>query len=263
MTPEEDPFIEGIAAEPADEALRLVYSDWLEEHGEDARAAYLRAEVAHFRKPEAERRDYAWSEMPGVDPVWAAMVSRTGILVPGITFSDTGPKITRADLKALEDHWGQPLPPDYVAFMLLYNGGKPDPGFLYSYEKDYDEEGERIYINYNDELRLFSLGEKDENGRPYHWTTATELSGGATLYEHDIEDFNRMMPIGLLTYETEEGVEADLYVLVMNPTQDSERYFHLEFTSDGSLFRGDEVNSRETFTGLLHSLETRTDENEE
>ena len=32
MTPEEDPFIDGLVADPADEALRLVHSDWLEEN---------------------------------------------------------------------------------------------------------------------------------------------------------------------------------------------------------------------------------------
>lgn len=44
MTTEED-FLAVLKANPADDTARLVYADWLEEYGDDARAAYLRAAV--------------------------------------------------------------------------------------------------------------------------------------------------------------------------------------------------------------------------
>jgi uncharacterized protein (TIGR02996 family) len=40
--PEEEAFLAGIRRRPADNALRLVYADWLEERGEERRAEYLR-----------------------------------------------------------------------------------------------------------------------------------------------------------------------------------------------------------------------------
>lgn len=48
MTTEED-FLAVLKANPAADTARLVYADWLEEHGDDARAAYLRATVEMVR----------------------------------------------------------------------------------------------------------------------------------------------------------------------------------------------------------------------
>ena len=43
-------FLEAIAADPDDEATRLVYADWLEEHG-DSRAQFLRLEIEYRKTP--------------------------------------------------------------------------------------------------------------------------------------------------------------------------------------------------------------------
>ena len=48
ISPEEQPFLDEIRANPDDDAARLVYADWLEERGEDA-AAFLRWDVEWFR----------------------------------------------------------------------------------------------------------------------------------------------------------------------------------------------------------------------
>lgn len=45
MTTESD-FVAAIVAAPDDDALRLIYSDFLEEHGQEDRAAFIRLEVA-------------------------------------------------------------------------------------------------------------------------------------------------------------------------------------------------------------------------
>jgi uncharacterized protein (TIGR02996 family) len=44
MTPEHA-FLYAIKDDPADDAVRLVFSDWLEENGQPARAEFLRLQV--------------------------------------------------------------------------------------------------------------------------------------------------------------------------------------------------------------------------
>src|SRR5438552_18844634 len=50
-------FLKAIRADPADDALRLIYADWLEEHG-DPRAEYLRLrhQITSSPKPLRPRR---------------------------------------------------------------------------------------------------------------------------------------------------------------------------------------------------------------
>jgi uncharacterized protein (TIGR02996 family) len=52
-------LLRAILAAPADDTPRLVYADYLEEHGDPARAAFIRTQIALARVPE-------------YDPVWAA-----------------------------------------------------------------------------------------------------------------------------------------------------------------------------------------------
>jgi uncharacterized protein (TIGR02996 family) len=51
MNTTEDGLIRSIAAEPEDDTPRLVYSDWLEEHGQPERAEFIRAQIALARDP--------------------------------------------------------------------------------------------------------------------------------------------------------------------------------------------------------------------
>jgi uncharacterized protein (TIGR02996 family) len=201
---EEDGFIEAIGAAPEDEALRLVYADWLEDHGKSAHSAYLRTEVEFFRPPRRKKKlTGAWTKSKEFDPVWAAMVSRPphGILRPGLTFSSGGPPLSRNDLKSLEEHWGASLPPDYAAFLLLHNGGRPgipnlqiwcagpdDPAEIEGYEPGL----------FSPEVYLYSLGEKDETGVPAHWTSA---AGMCAEHDSSVEAriTARLMLIGTLT----------------------------------------------------------------
>ncbi len=44
-----EPFLKMICANPADDAPRLVYADWLEENGEELRAVFIRAQVSLAR----------------------------------------------------------------------------------------------------------------------------------------------------------------------------------------------------------------------
>lgn len=46
---EQAAFLRAICDEPADDTARLVYADWLEEHGERERAFYIRSEIGIWR----------------------------------------------------------------------------------------------------------------------------------------------------------------------------------------------------------------------
>jgi uncharacterized protein (TIGR02996 family) len=52
----QDDFVNGIAANAADDDLQLVFSDWLEEHGNTLRAELLRIQVELAKIPSEDRR---------------------------------------------------------------------------------------------------------------------------------------------------------------------------------------------------------------
>jgi uncharacterized protein (TIGR02996 family) len=77
-------FLRAIQENPADDAARLVYADWLEERG-DVRAEYLRAELALARlpadAPEAPAlRSRLWRAWAAVDPSWLAVFTQPRLL---------------------------------------------------------------------------------------------------------------------------------------------------------------------------------------
>lgn len=83
MSPEEQPFLDEIRANPDDDAARLVYADWLEERG-DVRAEYLRVEVEYqdarrrlWRSRQVQKRLHEIRQSIGLD--WLAVVARTRI----------------------------------------------------------------------------------------------------------------------------------------------------------------------------------------
>src|SRR4051794_9153561 len=49
-------LLHAIAEEPSDDTLRLILADWLEDHGEGARAEFVRNQVQLQRLPEWDRR---------------------------------------------------------------------------------------------------------------------------------------------------------------------------------------------------------------
>jgi uncharacterized protein (TIGR02996 family) len=55
----EEAFLAAIRDEPDDDGLRLVYADWLEEHGDAARAELIRVQVEQARSGDDSRRYYA------------------------------------------------------------------------------------------------------------------------------------------------------------------------------------------------------------
>src|SRR5438046_2537388 len=51
-----DPLLQAVLAEPQDDALRLVYADWLEEHGDPDRAELIRLQCELARLEPSDRR---------------------------------------------------------------------------------------------------------------------------------------------------------------------------------------------------------------
>jgi uncharacterized protein (TIGR02996 family) len=51
-----DSLLQTIVDEPADDSIRLIYADWLEDHGQEDRAGFIRARVELARLEESDPR---------------------------------------------------------------------------------------------------------------------------------------------------------------------------------------------------------------
>jgi uncharacterized protein (TIGR02996 family) len=247
---DDETFLAAIRAAPTAAAPRLAYADWLEERA-DPRAAYLRAEVDHFSAEWDDIRDSpAWSLRKQVDPVWAAIVSRAplGILVPGLTFLGCGPKLQPADLRRIEDRWQARLPPDYAAFLLCFNGGRPSRPYLYSYA-DYSEGAEEYY----DEVRFFSTEDRDLDGRPYLLLSVVEVYHGRVSERTDAERLSRLMPIG--TVGRDDGSEAMLALDVQG--DEFPQVTEVVYWEHSGVSEEGDVHATDSFTGVLLELRER------
>jgi uncharacterized protein (TIGR02996 family) len=56
LFPEPDPFVRAILEKPDDDLPRLVYADWLDEHGDAARAEFIRVQIELARLPKDDPR---------------------------------------------------------------------------------------------------------------------------------------------------------------------------------------------------------------
>jgi uncharacterized protein (TIGR02996 family) len=59
---DEQALLRAILADPADDTVRLAYADWLDEHAEADRAAFIRVQIELARLPEADPRRTALRE---------------------------------------------------------------------------------------------------------------------------------------------------------------------------------------------------------
>ena len=58
-------FVNALRADPADEATRLVYADWLEDHGQGERAEFIRLEMRLLALPDDHPRRPVMKERRG------------------------------------------------------------------------------------------------------------------------------------------------------------------------------------------------------
>jgi uncharacterized protein (TIGR02996 family) len=84
-TPDEEALLAAIDAAPSDDAPRLVYADWLQERGVEAKAEYLRAVVRLLHAPEDAAVVARCLEVAqGLDPDWRQRVGgRFEVVVQG------------------------------------------------------------------------------------------------------------------------------------------------------------------------------------
>lgn len=74
---EEEPFLKGIEAHPADNTVRLIYTDWLEERGDESRAEYLRVLCAWLARRPAKDQQFADKERelrPALSRKWLSRI---------------------------------------------------------------------------------------------------------------------------------------------------------------------------------------------
>src|SRR5262249_36539754 len=93
---EDTAFLRAIVADPKDDAARLVYADWLEEHG-DPRAEFLRVDCALAgMKPNDQRYEALQGRLrqlsETLDAGWLTVVSRPPIENCGLRFKFRCPK---------------------------------------------------------------------------------------------------------------------------------------------------------------------------
>ena len=119
---EDEAFIRAIVDNPGDDTPRLVYADWLDDR-DDPRGRYLRAEREVVETGDIARLRELAAEL---DPVWVARVSMppVGMCIEHVELERRGPTVSRADIAAVESTISASFPPDYVAFLLNYNGGE-------------------------------------------------------------------------------------------------------------------------------------------
>ena len=121
---EDEALLRAIVVNPGEDTPRGAYADWLDEH-DDPRGLYLRAEFEWARTGKKEK---ALRKLgAGLDPVWVYRVSRPPVGVcfrQSILVSDTqGPKLSLQEIQHAGERYGG-FPPEYVAFLLNYNGGE-------------------------------------------------------------------------------------------------------------------------------------------
>jgi uncharacterized protein (TIGR02996 family) len=150
-----DALLAAVFARPADDAPRLVYADWLDEHGEPAQAAFIRAQIELARtdpKTEAydrlaERQYVLWDRL--LDELGPVAVG-AGLLMSDFRrgLPDTPIHLQESDFREQSPRWWPRLPIRAVSIDL------------YSWNV-----GDLVRVHYLTRLRELVLGGADPHGQ--------------------------------------------------------------------------------------------------
>src|SRR5262249_9638536 len=129
-------FLQAIREAPDDDAVRLIYADWLEEHGQPERAEFIRVQCALARgaagprRAELEARQRLLLERHGRQ--WATPVSRLvrgwevrrgfvdAVSIDRQTFLAGADELFRvAPVQRVQLHWGAVPPQDRARFVPI------------------------------------------------------------------------------------------------------------------------------------------------
>ncbi|MBX9584635.1 MAG: TIGR02996 domain-containing protein [Gemmataceae bacterium] len=119
---DDEAFARAVVDRPGDDTPRLVYADWLDDHDQPARAAYLRAEREAVRTGDAAGlRDLA----AGLDAVWVARVSRppVGVCCPRLAGARAEQLVTPDEIDEAGTRLGVEVPDELRGLLLNYNLG--------------------------------------------------------------------------------------------------------------------------------------------
>jgi uncharacterized protein (TIGR02996 family) len=120
-----DALLEAVFSSPADDAPRLVYADWLDEHGEPAQAAFIRAQIdlAHT-EPDTAKLDRVAERLFGL---WDQFLAELGPIAAGVMllpsdfrrgFVDTPLHLLVSAFRDQSPHWWPRLPVRAVSIDL-------------------------------------------------------------------------------------------------------------------------------------------------
>jgi hypothetical protein len=136
----ESSFLDELVANPGAEHVRRAYAEWLATQG-DLRSDYLLAELNWNRTRHEADEGKVRRLARSFDPVWVARVSRPplGVCADHVRFGGSRPRLEARHLDWIEMRFQLRLPADYRAFLLMCNGGCPDPGHFRVPGRAYDE----------------------------------------------------------------------------------------------------------------------------
>lgn len=101
----------------------------------------------------------AWDEEHGCELTWSDEPAKDATVTPGelnlgnVSLTNSGPPVTAADLLRFESQFGIELPEEFRQFLLLQNGGEPQPQHL-----TLDRDGFKQHL---DVVRFFGLAGDD------------------------------------------------------------------------------------------------------
>jgi uncharacterized protein (TIGR02996 family) len=118
-------LLTAVFARPADDAPRLVYADWLDEHGEPAQAAFIRAQIDLARTdPNTDEHDRVAERLFGL---WDAFLAELGPAAAGVMllpsdfrrgFVDTPIQLLVSTFRDQSPRWWPRLPVRAVSIDL-------------------------------------------------------------------------------------------------------------------------------------------------
>jgi uncharacterized protein (TIGR02996 family) len=126
-------LLKAIKADLNEDLPRLVLADWLEEHGEPARAEFIRLQVAAAPLP-YEQREFTHGYSPRhVGEAVRESIFRTGSVFPRITVILSTPRLVRHFIRNVETCCPHPQPPlpggEGAKFIPLSHGAHGERGW--------------------------------------------------------------------------------------------------------------------------------------
>lgn len=238
---DDESFIRTLVDSPADNAPRLVYADWLDERG-DPRGNFIHAELQWYNQAASTNatsvRQHLQSLADRLNPTWVARLSRppVGVCCDRVRFLQSGPRLSAEDVAGAEQRVGLRFPPEFRAFLLNYNGGRPSPAYFATHGRA----GDSIYFSVQD---FGSLKRTRSDG------LVIEIVDTTLFFRDELQ-----MPDEWLYFAAAQ-VEADVLLVSANPGTFGEVHYWSHITPGFDEYQVRKVaDSIPEFLGMLTSI---------